>query len=354
MNYSKQPLIAASCFFLFAHASPADTIVLKSGEKIDGKVVREDADRYVVEIRKGTIRDEKIFPRADVKYVEKETEDAKAFKSLEGLVPAPELLSKEGYVARIEKIEEFLKTYPESSKAKNAKGMLDILSEEQTVVEDGGIKFGDKLISAVDYDANAYEYDAKIAEKQIKDAVARKDLLGAMRTFSEYGEKFGEPVGYKETSLLILQVLQVYRQNLEENLASLPKRIEKRQAGLASMAADDRVKTEFALKEQMEKVQKNFEDEKAAGQKWITPDSFHKESMDEALRQVATESAKLEGKSSSPTQAVPVSKAYRLAWDKLAVGTDQEKKKVLNEAKANRLSEYYLEKLKGRAAIVGK
>ncbi len=351
MNTMKQPLAAASCLLLFAHLSHADTVVLKNGDKIEGKILREDAAGYVVEIKIGTIRDEKTFARADVSFVEKEKADEKAFIEIEDLVPAPELLGKAGYDARIAKIAEFVKSYPDSSKVADAKKMLEILNAELAIVQAGGIKFGEEMVAPADYEANAYDYDVKIAEKQIKDAVARRDLLGALRMFSEYGERFGEPEGYQGTAVLMLQVLQAYRLNLEENIASFAKRTEKRQAGLASMAADDRAKTERALKEQMEKVQKNFEDEKAAGQKWTTPDSFHKDSMDEALRQVVTETARLEGRPSAVPLEVPLPEAYRQAWAKLASGTDEDKKKVLDEAKTNRLTEFYLAKLKERAAI---
>lgn len=351
MIFCKTPLAAASCLFLFAHASPADTIILKSGEKIECRLLREDADGYVVEVKTGTIRDERTYLRADVSYFEKEKADDKAFKEIEGMVPAPELLGKAAYEARMVKLEEFVKAYPDSKKAARAKEMLDILSEEYAIVAAGGMKFGEEMVSAEDYQANAYECDVRVAERQIKDAVSRRDLLGALRKFSEYGERFGEPEGYQGIAVLMLQVLPAYRVNLEESLATLTSRTEKRQAGLASMAADDRANTERALSEEMEKVQKLFEEEKAAAQKWVTPDSFHKESMEEALRQVAAETARLEGRPAAVALEVPLAQAYRLAWAGLADGTDEDKKKILDVAKANHLTEHYLEKLRARAAL---
>jgi hypothetical protein len=352
MNFSKKTLIAANCLLLFVHSSPADTIVLKSGEKIVGNVLREDAAGYLVEIKKGTIRDEKIIPRADVSYVEKETADEKAFREIEGYVPTPDLLRKEGYETRMEKIEEFLEDYSDSRLQASAKEILEVLNEEYAIIEAGGIKFGDEMVSPDDYEANAYEYDVRIAEKRIKDAVARMDLLEALRMFSQYGENFGESEGSQGMSALILQVLKAFKQNLAENIASFDKRVEKRLAGLASMARDDRVKTERALKEEMGKVEKRFLIEKASGQKWITPDAFHKQSMEEALRQVTSEMSRLEDlKPPAQTPEVPLAETYRLAWQKLADASAEEKKKVLEEAKANRLPKFYLEKLEIRAGL---
>lgn len=352
MKFSKKTLIAANCLLIFVNPSQADTLVLKSGERIIGNVLREDAEGYLVEIKQGTIRDEKMIPRGDVSYVEKETPDEKAFREFEGFVPTPDLLSKAGYEVRVEKLEAFIKAFPDSKLVDSAKKVLDVLNEELAVIEAGGIKFGDAMVAPDVYEANAYEYDVMIAEKRIKDSVARRDWLGALRTFSEYGEKFGESEGSQGMSALILQVLKAYKQSLVENIASYDKRVEQRQAGLTIMAPDDRAKTERALKEEMEKIEKRFIDEKAAGQKWITPDAFHKASMDEALRQVTSEITKLESQK-PPAQPleVPLAEAYRAAWGKLADGTQEEKKKVIEEAKVNRLPQFYLDKLSIRAEL---
>ncbi|QTN33945.1 hypothetical protein HZ994_17025 [Akkermansiaceae bacterium] len=351
MNTRKPMLAAAACLFLSTQPSPADTIILKNGESVRGNVIREDAESYTVEIKVGTIRDEKVFPKADVSRIEKEKADDKAFREIEGLSPAPELLGKEGYEARMKKIEGFIKDYPDSAKAAAAAEMLEALAAEYAIVAAGGIKFGEEMVTVEAYEANAYEYDVKIAERRIKDDVARRDLLGALRKFTEFGERYGEPPSYQGIATLMLQVLQAYRNSLQENLASLESRTEKRQAGLAVMANEDRAKTERALKEQMEKVQANYQEEKSSGQKWVTPDSFHKESMDEALRQVVAETARLEGRPAAVALEMPHALAYRTAWAALADASDEEKKKILDDAKQNRLSEYYLEKLRVRADL---
>lgn len=351
MNLRTHPLAAASCLFLLTQIAPADTIVMKSGARIEGKVLRETAESYIIEVKVGTIRDEKAVPRADVSFIEKEKPDEVAFKGLEGLVPAPELLDKEGYESRIKKLGEFLQAYPESDKAKEVKAMVEELSAELAVVSAGGIKFGEGLVSAEDYEFNAYEIDSRIAEKQIKDSVARRDLLGALRMFSEYGTKFGESEGRPGMTALMLQVLAAYKQSLDESLASLDARMEARKAGLVNMSAEDRAKTEAALREQMESVEKRFADEKAAGQKWLTPDAFHKESIDEALRMVATETASLERGTEGTPLEMPLAEVYRSAWVRIATGTEEEKKKVFEEAKTRRLPAFYLEKLRIRAGL---
>lgn len=337
---------------VFLQTLAADTIALKSGEKIEGRIISEDEDHYVVEVViSGSIRDERKIARTDVKFIEKQEADEKAFDGIGVQLPAPDLLDKEAYEEWISKLEEFVKAYPESQKAAEAKGMVDILGAEHAIVAAGGIKFGGQMISAEAYEGNAYEHDVRIAEKKIKDAVARRDFLSCLRMFSEYGGKFGESESRQGVAALMLQVLAAYKSSLDENLATLERRTEKRMSGLASMTPEDRSKTERALKEQMEKIESRFAKEKASGQRWVTPDSFHKPSMDDALSQVAAETTRLRGLTEGQPLVMPLAEAYRVAWSELADGTEEEKKKVLEDAKANRLTECYLEKLRIRAAL---
>jgi TolA-binding protein len=381
MQMRISPIIAVCCL-VFLHSVAADTITLTSGKKIEGRIIRVDGDYYVVEVEvSGTIRDEKKIARADVKFIDEKGADEKGFDEIGVLVPTPDLLEKEAYVEWISKLKDFLKTYPKSPKAQDVKGMLDILSSEYAIVAAGGIKFGDEMVSADDYEANAYEYAVKIAEKKIKNAVTRRDFLSALRIFSEYSEKFGESEGSGAMSALMLQVLGAYKASLNENLGALDSRMEKRQSGLASMTPEDRLKTERALKEQMERIEKRFQKERAAAQKWVTPDSFHKESMDEALRAVDSEISRLRSLPEHQPLEIPLAEVYRVAWGKLAdviekeskrpdgteegselssdteeekrlaTNSEEEKKKVIEEARVNRLTEFYLEKLRIRAGF---
>ena len=342
---------AAAIWLSCLQLAPADTIALKNGEKIEGVVLREADGNYVVEVKVSeTIRDEKTIAKSDVKYIDKETDDAKAFKKIENLVPTPELLSKADYEAHIEKVEAFIAAYPKSSKIRKAKGIHDYLTEEYASVQNGGIKFGEEMISADDYMANSYEYDATIKAKHIKETVGRRDFLGALRAFSKYDQTFSESAERSEVVTLIKQVLAAYGSSIDNSLASFDSRLEKRESGLSTMAPEDREKTKRALADQEERVAARFEKEKTARETWITPDAFHKASLEEARRQVESETRRLESKRPSNYET-PVAETYRVAWGKLSGGTDEEKKTVLDEAKNNGVPEPYLEKLRERAGI---
>lgn len=349
MRFRNPPLLAAS-YLLFSHAAPADIIVLKNGQKVEGEILREVDGKYVVEVRvTASIKDEKIIPRADVVRIEKETESEKAYRAIAELVPAPDLLSLENYVARIDKLEAFLKDHPGSSRVKKVKEMIDILGAEHDLVVAGGFKLGDELVTGEDYTANAFAHDSRIAEKKIKDAVARRDYLPALRMHDEFEVNFGESERSAGLAALMVQVLGAYRASVTESLASLDFRLKEREEGLKRMSPEDRLNSDRAIREEMEALKKRFADEKAARMKWITPDAFLKESMDETLRLITLEAARLERVAASP--GTPLADVYRDSWEKLAGGTDVEKKAVLDAAQSKRLPETYLSKLRERAAL---
>ena len=346
-----KPTFAAVAWLCCIQFLSADTIVLKNGEKIEGRVIREVDGIYTIEVMVSrTIRDEKKIPVGDVAFIDKEGDDTKAFKEIEKFVPTPELLPESVYESRIEKIEAFINAHPESGKVAKAKEMYDYLSEELAVIREGGIKFGEEMVAAEDYMANAYEYDATIEGNLIKEAVARREFLAALRAFTKYERIFTDAPGRDEIAGLIKQVLGAYQSSIDASLSSLDSRIEKRQAGLSSMTPDDRAQTERALADEEARISARFAAEKEAKEEWVTPDAFHKESLDEARRQADSETKRLEtGK--VKVLEVPVAETYRLAWGKLAAGTEEEKKAVLEDAKKNGLPEPYLVKLRERAGI---
>lgn len=264
MKTLKSPFVAAvwlSCL----HLAPADIITLNNGEKIEGKVLRETDETYTIEVKiSKTIRDEKTIAKSDVSKIDKETEDEKAFEKINAYVPTPELVSKAGYEARIERVEAFINDYPESTKIAEAKKIHDYLTEEYVAVQNGGIKFGEEMISAEDYLANSYDYDAMIAAKEITEDVGRRDFLSALRAFTKYDQTFSEASGRNEVAKLISQVLVAYNRTIVESLATLDGRVERRDSGLATMAPEDRSQTARALAEQEAQVNAAYEREKEA------------------------------------------------------------------------------------------
>lgn len=356
MKSNKPPFLSslfiAAAALVVCHTAHADRVILNSGDSIEGTIIREDDAHYYVQVQvTKSIKEEKIVPKADVKSIERESGDAKAFEPLSGLVPAPDLLEVEEYATRIATIEEFIKAHPESSLKEEAEKMVEELRGEMEIVSAGGVKMGGLVISSQDYAANAYALDEAIAAKRIESDVARRDFLGALRGFEKYQTSFSQAAGRAEVVEKIKQVLAIYGTSLRRNLESFDVRMEKSMMGLEQMAPEDRSQTQKALESQKAQIEKKYSEEKASRIKWITPDTNLKQSLTDALRAVESEAKKLESGRAAPAPEKPFEELYREAWRALDEGDDEAKAKIIDDARRARLPDAYLEKLTERAGI---
>lgn len=336
---------------LLCQAAGADTIILKSGESMEGSILREDAENYFIQVNvTESIKEEKVVPKADVSRIKKVSEDEKAFARISGLTPAPDLLEEAGYTARIERIEAFLEAYPSGSNKKSAEDMLAELKAELEVISAGGAKMEGVMIPAEEYAANAYALDEQIAAQRISDAIGRRAFLNSLRRFEDYEARFSQAAGRSKVVEQINQVLAAFGASLRESLDTFDKRMEMRETGLERMSQEDRAQTEKALEDRYAQLDAKFEKEKAAKEKWITPDINHKESLTEALRQVdATVKALDSGKVVAPEK--PLEEVYRDTWTTLGSADEEAKKTALEAARRAKLPDIYLEKLTERAGI---
>src|SRR5688572_29303260 len=113
-------LLTAFAGTSFIASGFADTVVLKSGEKIEGKIKSETDAEVIIESKSGGIVDEQTVKRADIQSISKEEADAAAWAPLAPLKPgANSLPSAASYDAYINPLKAFATQFP-TSKHKDA------------------------------------------------------------------------------------------------------------------------------------------------------------------------------------------------------------------------------------------
>ncbi len=346
-----QKLVTLSLLALALSAS-ADIFVLKDGTRLEGTILSQTADSYLLEVQvTKSIKDERTVAKADVKEIESEKLDEKAFEPLSGLVPVPDLTSSEEYDRRIVAMNAFLKAYPSSEKAKEAQGILSTLKEEAVLVSAGGIKLNGKIIPADEYKADAFELDSRVAEMKIRQQAASSDWLGALRSFETFKEDYRSSLAYNDLLPLIQQVLQAYESRISELARTLANRKSQQESGLEQMSVSARANTEAALREEMKAFEIVYENEKKSRISWVTPHQMHKGSLDDTLRAITQERR---GLSSSNNEVVDGGKLYREAWSALQSGELNESTKTAVDAvKKAHLPDRYFENLKEVAKAAG-
>ena len=294
------PAIAAFCSCLILTAA-ADTFELKDGTKLEGKILREDATSYVLEVQvTRTIKDERVVPKDEVVAIHRETADLKEFEKIAALVPVPDMLTAEQYASRIRSVEKFLAAHPSSGKSRDARKILETLKTEANEILAGSVKISGKFIPPAEYSNNQLEIDARMQELRIREVIGQGHLLTALRAFIAFDQQFAGTQPHAELLPLIIQAINSHLAETKQLLATFDSRAQQRQAGLDRMAPDSRRATADAIAEETANIQRRFEAEKAAKIGWVTIAPYFRPSLEETLTFGQQELTRLRATSSTP------------------------------------------------------
>lgn len=327
----------------------ADVFRMKDGTTYEGKILREDANSYYVEVQvTKSIKDERTLKKADVDKIEREQADDKAFQLIKGLAPAPDLLSLADYDARLKKVYEFLEAHKTSPLADDAKKIAAQLEDERDAVQAGAVKLGGHLITGEERNANKFDIDARVIETKIRAHAKDSQWTQALREFESLEKEYQSSASYKEVLPLVREVIERYQAQATANAANFDARMKERAVGLERMDASSRAASTAAIAEQTAQVKQNYEAEKKANQKWITPNPELKESLDEAVKYSEQESKRL---ASLDLASIPDGgKAWREAWAGLTKGDAAAASTLLSNVRSAKLPDRYITELEAIAA----
>jgi hypothetical protein len=345
----RNPLIATFCFCSIVLPCSADTFTLKDGTVFEGTVLSEDADSYTLEVQvTKSIKDERKVAKADVAKVAREQLDLTAFVEIGKLVPVPDFLTEDDYKARISAVEKFLAQNRGSLKTKDAKEILETLKAEFAQIAAGAIKYNGQIISASDYQANAYDLDARIHDSKIRALVADNQVLLALRAFSEFDRDYRTTLSYGSLAPFMSQVVRRYVEELQSLLAGIDARLKEREVGLERMAPEDRRVTANAIKEENAAIEARYQSEKTGVKGWLIANPFHKASITDNIAFGESEMKRL---AAVPTVlGVDGGKAYREAHSAVqGAAPIATVTAAINAAKTAKVAPSYLEPLEARA-----
>lgn len=327
---------------LLAAPLAADTIVLKSGVKYEGKVISEDAESYTVRINvTASIKDERRIAKSDVKEIIKETGAEKDFKALGPLAPAPDHLPAEDYEQRIKSAKAFLAKHPKSSHSKEVAAALATLESEYAVIAKGGVKLDGQLITAADLKANAYDVDARVIAAEFKQLASKGLHQPALRQWETLKNNYPHSAAFVASLPLATRVMQTYLKELGRNLETLDARLKKRDQVIASLDDNDQSRAKQTLANKKARYEALIQkEEKELKTRWLTIDPFHKRALEFNQRSTKSE---LQTLSRLDTSKIKLAgPAYRGAWIALAHGEPGKADKLLTQLKSFKLPEKYL------------
>ena len=109
-----------------------DTVTLKSGDKVEGKILSETDAEVTISVQvTATIKDERVIKRDEIAKIDKVQPDEQAWALIANLAPGSESLERDEYDKVKAALGYFTGTFPKSAHADLAQSRLQQFTAEQ-------------------------------------------------------------------------------------------------------------------------------------------------------------------------------------------------------------------------------
>jgi hypothetical protein len=209
--------LLGTCACALGLSSLADTVTLKSGEKIDGKIVGE------------------TVAKADVASVQKEQPDSVAWQPLKNLKPGANSLPVATYDSIITPLRNFTTQFPTSTHAAEAQKLLADFEAEKKRVVAGEIKLNEKWLAKEEAQKERYQINAMLAFNYMREQGAKADLVGALNAFDVIETQYPGARVYPDAVELARRVLPSLKQDVDRRLQVLMPELQQRRKQIDTM-----------------------------------------------------------------------------------------------------------------------
>jgi len=290
-------LLAALCL---ATAARADIVTLKSGEKMEGRILSETPESIEMEYKlTPKIKDKKTVQKSEIKEIKRQTAAEVEFeeKGMRGLVPTPDLMTASEYESILQdKLRSFAVRYPGTPEAAEVEKMITTLADEKSKVVSGQVKMEGKWLDATTAKRETYNIAGYRQYMLMKsEAAKREDLhnLNALREFNKLRTDYAASPYFTLSIPVALDLLKSYETQLNAMLTDAPIYLKKRDEGLKTMNPQDAALAKKANDEQMREYRATVDQQFKNKVKWKDINKYDIKGLQDALLTVTKERAEL-------------------------------------------------------------
>jgi len=165
------------------YLASADTLTLKGGEKLEGKILSETNTEIMFEIQEtASIKDERVILKTEVEKVEKTSPAETTWMTLKNFNTGNDSLPQQNYEQMIVSLKAFTSSYPASSYAAEAKDKTAKLQAELDRVNNDEIKLNNQWLSKEEVARERVQLTALVLFNQMKAQFSRGLFVDAMNT----------------------------------------------------------------------------------------------------------------------------------------------------------------------------
>ncbi len=219
----------------------ADTVILKSGERIEATISSETPTEMTLEIRVSSgITDQRVIKKADVVKVDRVAPDEAAYRAILHLLPGKSSLLAGQYDAIIKALQGFVGQYPESTHKAAVLAALTAFEGEKKRVDAGEVKLDGLWLTRAEAQKQRVQIGGALTFNAMKTANANGDAIGALNAFSTIEKSFPGARVMPEAVDLARQILPGLRAATLRTIESAKVLKIEREKGFADAKVQDR------------------------------------------------------------------------------------------------------------------
>ena len=247
----------------------ADSVTLKSGEVINGKILRETDTQVVMEVAvTASIKDEKIIPKADVQTVSKTAADEIAYQAIKPIQPGANSFDLEKYAPLTKSLEAFLAQYPQSARVKDVQATLAAFKDEQARVKAGDVKFSNRWYTAKEAEKNKYHLAGQKLLVVMREQAVRRDFVGALNTYADIEKTYPNSSAFPEASALAQNMIATATADIERLRDVAKMQDEQFNKGLLFVGESEKKQMQAARKAQLDNAEAQYAAAERSTAKW--------------------------------------------------------------------------------------
>lgn len=283
----------------------ADTIVLKSGERLEAKITKTTDNTVEAEVKMSTsITDVRVIQKTDIASIEKPDPAVAEFAALKAAGPGPNSLTPADYDMAIHiKFNAFIGKYPASPLVAEAREMMAALEKEKERVALGEVKVENIWYTPAELEKQKDQVNATLLFQQMKSLGQSGDSLGALNVFTKLEKTYPGTRAYPSAVEYAQQLIpnvqteintkkSVYANEMTERKKGMDLLPDFKKAPLNAAAASEEAKANAALDAAIK-----------SGTKWTSIYPRNKKSIDELQKTVTAETTRLAAIKTAPMLA---------------------------------------------------
>ena len=191
MRYARFVLPCAVLLPMLAMSAFGDFVLLKSGERVEGKITDENEKTVTIQFQASpSITDEKTFQKSEVAKISKASPDEEAYVAVMNIQPGPNSLSLAQYAQVIARLKAYVTQYKTSRHAADIQQTINAFEAEMKRVRGGEVKINGAWLDKEQTRIQRVQVGGIFTFEAMKSEAAAGDFIAALNSFALIEKSF--------------------------------------------------------------------------------------------------------------------------------------------------------------------